>query len=151
MKNSYACTSKVFFLFFFFSFSASGCGRLPARGICDEQWLIIQWHLWDNQKCTLNPKGTYSRICHILPQYPPFLLVLSRSGGVTVRQCTSPFVICPVSLLLGTQIAVNRQGWEHLATHPKPQHDSAWFSMIQHGCVGDGGRPLSLRLSRPRR
>lgn len=50
-------------------------------------------------------------------------------GGVTVRQSTSPFLaICPISLLLGTQIAVITQGWKHLATHPKPQYDSAWFS-----------------------
>ena len=140
----------TFVFFFFFSFSASGFGRLSARWIFDEQWLIIQWHLWDNQKHTLNSKGTYSRIRHILPQYPSFLLMLS---WVVYSQAVyfSFFVICPVSLLLGTQIEVNRQGWEHLATHPKPQHDSAWLSMTQHGCVGGGGRPLSLRLSRPRR
>lgn len=77
----------------------------------------------------LNQKEIYSRTGHILPQ-GSFSLHDTGWGEVTAFQSASPFLaICPVSHLLETQIAVISQGWKHLATHLKPQHDSAWFNM----------------------
>lgn len=76
----------------------------------------------------LNQKGIYSGTCPLLP-HPSLSLHDAGWGGVTVTESTSPFLaICPVSLLLGTQIAVITQSRKHLSTHPKPQCDSAWFS-----------------------